>query len=158
MTEPLYSNFNGPNAKGNSQALLRGLYEVETADPYLVSFLDHCRRPEGLEDQPLEVDLEDHVSFWRKMVEHKGLEPHSLHNGHFKAGGASNLLACCDTIFRSIPFATGFVPAQWCHLLNFAIEKKPGEIWVDLMRTIQMMNSELPASNKRVGPMQSSTT
>ncbi|CAJ1934788.1 unnamed protein product, partial [Cylindrotheca closterium] len=66
MTEPLYSNFNGPNAKSNSQALLRGLYEGETADPYLVSFLDHCRRPEGLEDQTLEVDLEDHVSFWYK--------------------------------------------------------------------------------------------
>ncbi|CAJ1968248.1 unnamed protein product [Cylindrotheca closterium] len=151
MTEPLYSDFNGPNAKSNSQALLRGLYEGETADPYLVSFLDHCRRPEGLEDQPLEVDLEDHVSFWRKMGEHKGSKPHGLHNGHFKAGVAFNLLACCDTIFRSIPFATGFVPAQWCHLLNFAIEKKPGKIRVDLMRTIQMMNSELQANNKRVG-------
>ncbi|CAJ1944178.1 unnamed protein product [Cylindrotheca closterium] len=151
MTEPLYSDFNGPNAERNSQALLRGLYEGETADPYLVSFLDHCRRPEGLADQPLEVDLEDHVSFWRKMGEHKGSEPHGLHNGHFKAGVASILLACCDTIFRSIPFATGFVPAQWCHLLNFAIEKKPGEIRVDLMRTIQMMNLELQANNKRVG-------
>ncbi|CAJ1933467.1 unnamed protein product [Cylindrotheca closterium] len=85
------------------------------------------------------------------MGEHKGSEPHGLHNGHYKAGAASNLLACCDTIFRSIPFATGFVPAQWRHLLNFAIEKKPGKIWVDLMRTIQMMNSELQANNKRVG-------
>ncbi|CAJ1938407.1 unnamed protein product [Cylindrotheca closterium] len=111
MTEPLYSNFNGPNAERNSQVLLRGLYKAKTQDPYLVSFLDHCQRPEGLEEQPLEVDLEDHVSFWR------------------------------------------FVPAQWCHLLNFAIEKKPGEIWVDLMRTIQMMNSELQANNKRVGKL-----
>ncbi|CAJ1927568.1 unnamed protein product [Cylindrotheca closterium] len=151
MTEPLYSDFNGPNAEQNSKALLQGLYEVETSDPYLVSFIDHCRLPEGLKDQPLEVDLEDHVSFWRKMGEHKGSEPHGLHNGHYKAGVESNLLACCDTIFRSIPFATGFVPAQWCHLLNFAIEKKPGKIQVDLMRWIQMMNSELQANNKRVG-------
>ncbi|CAJ1945328.1 unnamed protein product [Cylindrotheca closterium] len=65
-TEPLYSNFNGPNAEQNSKALLQGLYEVETLDRYLASFIDHCQRPEGLEDQPLEVDLEDHVSFWRQ--------------------------------------------------------------------------------------------
>ncbi|CAJ1929626.1 unnamed protein product [Cylindrotheca closterium] len=136
-----------PTPKGTA----KHLYEVVTADPHLVSFRDHCQRPDNLEDQPLEVDLEDHVSFWRKMGEHKGSEPHGLHNGHFKAGVASNLLACCDTIFCSIPFATGFVPAQWCHLLNFASEKKPGKIWVDLMRTIQMMNSELQANNKRVG-------
>ncbi|CAJ1945848.1 unnamed protein product [Cylindrotheca closterium] len=106
MTAPLYSDFNGPNAKRNSQALLRGLYDAETADPYLMSFLDHCRRATG-------SGPGGHVSFWRKMGEHKGSEPHGLHNGHFKVGVASNLLACCDTLFCSIPFATGFVPVQW---------------------------------------------
>ena len=151
MTEPLYTDFNGPFAESNSQALLQGTYAPASTDPYLSSFLNHCRRPEGLPDQHLTVDLSDHVSFWSKMGEHKGSEPHGLHNGHYKAGATSNLLACCDTVFRSIPFATGFVPAQWCHLMNFAIEKKPGEIRVDLMRTIQMMNSELQANNKRVG-------
>ncbi|CAJ1944017.1 unnamed protein product [Cylindrotheca closterium] len=84
MTAHLYSNFNGPNAKRNSQALLRGLYE--TADPYLVSFLDHCRRAEGLEDQPLEVDLEDHVSFWQTRQDSGGPHAHNP-NDEFRAAG-----------------------------------------------------------------------
>ncbi|CAJ1937415.1 unnamed protein product [Cylindrotheca closterium] len=86
MTEPLYSDFNGPNAKRNSQALLRGLYEGETADPYLVSFLDHCQRPEGLEDQPLKVDLEDHVSFWQSRRDSGGPHAHNS-NDEFGAVG-----------------------------------------------------------------------
>ncbi|CAJ1945827.1 unnamed protein product [Cylindrotheca closterium] len=86
MTEPLYPDFNGPNAERNSQALLRGLCDAETADPYLVSFLDHCRRPEGLEDQPLEVDLEDHVSFWQTRRDLGGPHAHDS-NDEFGAAG-----------------------------------------------------------------------
>ena len=151
MAPPLYSMFNGPEAESNSRQLLDGSLPVPSSDPILASFFNHCRRPAGLVDQPLHVSLDDHVSFWSRMSEHKGSEPHGLHNGHYKAGATSPLLSQCDTVFRSIPFDTGFVPDQWRHLTNFAIEKKPGEIRVTKMRTIQMMNSEFQANNKKVG-------
>ncbi|CAJ1948781.1 unnamed protein product [Cylindrotheca closterium] len=57
MTEPLYSNFNGPNAEQNSHALLRSLYEVETADPYLASFMTEYNYSWGT----LKVTLEDKI-------------------------------------------------------------------------------------------------
>ena len=151
MTEPLYSMFNGPSAESNSRALLRGNLEPPSDDPVLRSFINNCRRPEKLSELPLSVTLEDHVHFWSRMKEEKGSEPHGLHNGHFKAGATSPLLSHCDMLIRAFPFSSGFVPAQWRHLMNFAIEKKPGEIRVTKMRTIQMMNSEFQANNKKVG-------
>ena len=151
MQEPLYSAFNGAEAEANSNDLLRGAFPSPSDDPFLCSFLNNCRRPESLSSQPLRVSTSDHVAFWQKMREQKGSEPHGLHNGHFKAGITSSLLAECDAMVRQIPFSTGFVPAQWKHLMNFAIEKKPGEKRVTKMRTIQMMNSEFQSNNKRVG-------
>ena len=65
--------------------------------------------------------MDDHVRFWMKMGEQKGSEPHGLHNGHFKVGASSPLLAQCDAFVRDIPFTSGFVPSQWKHLMNFAI-------------------------------------
>lgn len=85
------------------------------------------------------------------MKEDKGSEPHGLHNGHFKAGVKSDLLAQCDTLMREIPMKVGFAPQQWRHLMNFSIEKQPGEFRLSKMRTTQMMNAKLQANNKKVG-------
>lgn len=86
MMEPLYSAFNGPEAELNSADLLRGAFPSPSSDPYMTSFLNNCRRPAGLNPQPLQISTEDHVHFWTKIGEQKGAEPHGLHNGHFKAG------------------------------------------------------------------------
>jgi hypothetical protein len=151
MSEPLYSLFNGGNAEANSHALLAGSFEFESPDPILHAFLNNCRRPSRVTEVPSSVSLEDHRYFWSKMPENKGSEPHGLHNGHFKAAISSDILSACDAAIRHLPFTTGFVPAQWRHLLNFAIEKKPGNIRVADMRTIQLMNSEMQANNKKIG-------
>ena len=151
MSEPLYSAFVGPNAEANTHDLLRGAFPSESTDPYVQSFLNNCRRPERLSSQPLSVKLDDHVQFWQRMGEQKGSEPHGLHNSHFKARATSPLLSQCNATIRDIPFSTGFVPSQWKHLMNFAIEKKPGEKRVTKMRTIQMMNAEFQTNNKKVG-------
>ncbi|CAJ1937244.1 unnamed protein product, partial [Cylindrotheca closterium] len=74
-----------------------------------------------------------------------------LHNGHFKAGIYSPMVAQCDALFRHIPLTTGFVPDNWRHLMNFAIEKKPGDFRLTKMRTIQLMNSESQANYKKLG-------
>jgi hypothetical protein len=85
------------------------------------------------------------------MKEDKGSEPHTLHNGHFKAGVKSDLLAQCDAIMRDIPMHAGFSPALLQQLMNFSIEKEPGNYQLPKMRTIQLMPAELQANNKKVG-------
>ena len=89
--------------------------------------------------------------FWSRNPENKGSEPHGLHNGHFKAGALSELLASCDTAFSDLPLRSGHVPALWKNLMNFAIKKKPGDFSPHRMRTIQLFNSEAQANYKKAG-------
>ena len=152
MREPLYSTFNGEEAERNSQDLLNGSFDIPPdTDRYTLAFLNQCRYHKDFQPQQLEVTTAVHMDFWKKMDENRGSEPHGLHNGHFKAGCESPLVAYCDAIFRNLPFQSGMVPDLWKNLMNFAIEKKAGDFRLSKMRTIQMMNSEFQANNKLVG-------
>ena len=152
MAEPLYTAFTGAEAETNSMALLEGRYALpDLLDPATKSFLSHCRFHKDHSPVHLEVTTADHVHFWSRIPEDKGSEPHGLHNGHFKAAAQSPVLAYCDALFRNIPLSTGFVPLNWQNLMNFAIEKKAGDFRLSKMRTIQLMNSEAQANNKKAG-------
>ena len=152
MEEPLYSLLNGPEAENNSMDIMRGAFPFpEELDHPTTAFLSQCRFHSDFQPQQLSISTSDHVEFWLRMNESKGSEPHGLHNGHFKAGAQSPLIGFCDALFRHLPLVGGFVPDQWRHLTNFAIEKKPGDFRLSKMRTIQMMNSEFNATNKFVG-------
>ena len=105
MQEPLYLAFNGACAEANSRDLLRGAFPSPSTDPFVCSFLNNCRCPDSLVNQPLRV-----TTLEQKMGEQKGSEPHGLHNGHFKAGITSSLLAECDTIV--LPMET---PDEFCN-------------------------------------------
>ncbi|CAJ1969848.1 unnamed protein product [Cylindrotheca closterium] len=151
MAEPLYGKFTGDNAEINSLALLEGHYTLpDLLDPAMASFLSHCRFHKGHSPVHLQVS-KDHVYFWSRNPENKGSKPHGLHNGHFQAAIQSPSIAYCDALFRNIALTTGFVPLQWQNLMNFAIEKKPGDFRLSKMRTIQLMNSEAQANNKKAG-------
>ena len=152
MSEPLFSTFTGPLTQSTIEALLDGRLDVDSLSSGPTrSFLLQCRWPCLPSQTPPRVTPADNTEFWSKAKENKSSEPNGLHNGHFKAGATSLLLSQCDAIFRDIPMNKGFVPDQWKNLMNFAIEKKPGEIRVSKMRTIQLMNSESNANNKKIG-------
>ena len=141
MSEPLFSTFTGPLTQSTIEALLDGRLDVDSLSSGPTrSFLLQCRWPCLPSQTPPRVTPADNTEFWSKAKENKSSEPNGLHNGHFKAGATSLLLSQCDAIFRDIPMNKGFVPDQWKNLMNFAIEKKPGEIRVSKMRTIQLMN------------------
>ncbi|CAJ1957324.1 unnamed protein product [Cylindrotheca closterium] len=149
---PTRKMFNGADAERNSFALLEGRPPMpDGIDSYTQPFLEQCRFHRGHSMIPMEVSPEDHTCFWSCNPENKGSETHGLHNGHFKAGIYSPMVAQCDALFHHIPLITGFVPDNWWHLMNFAIEKKPGDFWLTKMRTIQLMNSESQANYKKLG-------
>ncbi|CAJ1943991.1 unnamed protein product [Cylindrotheca closterium] len=128
MAKPLYSKFTGDNVEINSLALLEGRYTLpDLLDPATASFLSHCQFHKGHSPVHLQVSKDDHVYCWSRNPKNKGSKPHGLHNGHFKAAIQSSSIAYCDALFRNIPLTTGFVPLQWQNLINFAIEKKPGD-------------------------------
>ena len=153
MDDPLYQMFTGDDREEMSTALLEGRLAIpEDLDSAATkAFLSTCRFVKDHEVQRVHISRENHVSFWSKIPENKGSEPHGLHNGHFKAGAQSMIISECDAILRNIPVTTGTVPDQWKHLMNFAIEKKAGDFRLAKMRTIQLMNSEFQANNKLIG-------
>ena len=152
MSEPLYTMFTGPDAETNQQLLLEGQLPIPGGLAYPTqAFLRHCRLHDSYKPRPFPLTVEEHVDFWSRNPENKGSEPHGLHNGHFKAGALSELLASCDTAFRDLPLRSGHVPALWKNLMNFAIEKKPGDFRPHRMRTIQLFNSEAQANYKKAG-------
>jgi hypothetical protein len=153
MTEPLYTTFTGPPFRSNTKDLLHGVFDCLAA-PTAASrrFLEHCRYPALVTTRlSSDITIDNRASFWRQMPEKKASEPHGLHNGHFKAAVQSKLLLTCDAAAHAIPYKTGYAPRQWRNLMNFAIEKKPGELRVDLMRMIELMNTEANTNNKKVG-------
>ena len=152
MSEPLYTMFTGPDADNNQQLLLEGKLPIPGGLAYPTqAFLRHCRLHDSYRSRPFPLTVEEHVDFWSRTPENKGSEPHGLHNGHFKAGALSELLASCDTAFRDLPLRSGHVPELWKNLMNFAIEKKPGDFRPEGMRTIQLFNSEAQANYKKAG-------
>ncbi len=152
MMDPTYSIFTGPDGRQHMNAVLEGSFDLllVPAGPMRL-FLSECVSPIPYNPPPFRVTLDDHVWFWEKMPETKSSEPHGLHNGHYKVGATSPSISACDAIFRDIPVYTGSSPLAWQSLMNVAIEKKPGEIRVTKMRTIQLMNAEFNANNKKIG-------
>ncbi|CAJ1953161.1 unnamed protein product [Cylindrotheca closterium] len=143
MSEPLYTMFTGPNADNNQQLLLEGKLPIPGGLAYPTqAFLRHCRLHDSYWPRPFPLTVEEHVDFWSRTPEN---------NGHFKAGALSELLASCDTAFWDLPLRSGHVPELWKNLMNFAIEKKPGDFRPQGMRTIQLFNSEAQANYKKAG-------
>ncbi|CAJ1969840.1 unnamed protein product [Cylindrotheca closterium] len=152
MSEPLYTMFTGPDADNNQQLLLEGKLPISAGLAYPTqAFLRHCRLHDSYRSRPFPLTVEEHVDFWSGTPENKGSEPHGLHNGHFKAGALLELLVSCDTAFWDLPLRSGHVPELWKNLMNFAIEKKPGDFRPQGMRTIQLFNSEAQANYKKAG-------
>jgi ribonuclease HI len=52
---------------------------------------------------------------------------------------------------RNIPYAKGFAPNLWKNITDVEILKKAEVYDINLMRTIQLMNSELNINNKKLG-------
>jgi hypothetical protein len=61
------------------------------------------------------------------------------------------MLADFDATVRNLPYAKGFVPQLWRNITDVEIVKKTEVYDLNLMRTIQLMNSELNMSNKKLG-------
>jgi len=150
MKPPLYQDFTGTLASDKIDELLAGSYEVSpSVNSHARAFLHQCRSTHQTVQMPVTPAL--NKSFWQRNPENKGSSPGGLHNGHYKAASFSPILNKIDALLRDIPMRTGMSPEAHHHVMNFAIEKKPGVTDVAKMRTIQMMDAEYQASNKQVG-------
>lgn len=56
-----------------------------------------------------------------------------------------------DSLLRKIPYQQGFLPGTWQVIADIEILKKADVCNVELMRTIQLMQSEFNMNNKKLG-------
>ena len=155
MTSPLVDDFGYLADTVAAEQVLQGCYQVPVGtDRYARLLLDQLYIPwEVTEMVPISVEIstEEHKNAWKKQNEKTASEPTGLAFNHYKAAAKDPTLAEFDATLRNIPYATGFSPELWQNITDVEILKKANVFDIHLMRTIQLMNTELNLNNKKLG-------
>jgi hypothetical protein len=74
-----------------------------------------------------------------------------LHFGHFKAGVRDPVIADFEATMAHIPYATGYSPQQWQHVVDFELLKKEGVYRPEMFRMIQLYGPNFNQNNRWLG-------
>ena len=119
----------------------------------MVDLLRHCRRPDNIPESsscPKYVTTKDNTDGWRVAREFTQAGISGLDFSMFKANGLDPELSALDASFRNIAYATGFVYQRWKNGLNVMLLKKPGNYWVDKLRTILLLEADANMNYKKL--------
>ena len=154
MISPLLDDFGYLADTAAADQVLNGTYQPpDGTDQYAKLLLDQLYIPwEVTKMVPISVDIstKEHKQSWKKQNERTLSEPTGLSFNHYKAASQDPLLADFDATMQNIPYAKGFAPKLWQNITDVKILKKVEVYDIDLMRTIQLMNSELNMNNKKL--------
>ncbi len=155
MISPLVDDFGYLADTPAAEQVLNGTYQPpDGTDYYAKLLLDQLYIPwEVTKMVPISVSIttEEHKKSWRKQNERTSSEPTGLSFNHYKAAAHDPMLADFDATMRNLPYAKGFAPQLWKNITDVEILKKAEVYDINLMRTIQLMNSELNMNNKKLG-------
>ena len=139
------------------QILLGNYVSPAGTDQYMSELLEEMRMPQSIlktvqEDGLIStiISEEENKSGWKKR-RLASAEASGLTMDHHAAGCEDPYLNEIDTLFRQLPYHHGFSPVPWQRITDVEILKKSGVYDVELMRTIQLMNSEFNMNNKKLG-------
>ena len=96
-----------------------------------------------------EITPADNAKAWKKQKE--STSSNGLHFGHHKANSTMEELNRFDAQLRTLPYKHGFSPEPWREITDVEILKKAGDYEVELMRTIQLLDSQFNMNNKKLG-------
>jgi endonuclease/exonuclease/phosphatase family metal-dependent hydrolase len=155
MQPPLLEDFGYLADTVAADQVLRGCYQAPDGTDYYASLLlDQLYTPwevSQLAPISVEISTEEHQKAWTKQKERTSAEPTGLSFSHYKAAAQDKLLSDFDATMRNIPYANGIAPNLWKNITDVEILKKANVYDIHLMRTIQLMNSELNLNNKKLG-------
>jgi hypothetical protein len=155
MISPLVDDFGYLADTPAADQVLNGTYQPpDGTDYYARLLLNQLYIPwEVTRMAPISLEIltEEHKQAWRKQNERTSSEPTGLSFNYFKVASKDPLLADFDATIRNIPYAKGFAPNLWKNITDVEILKKAELYDINLMRTIQLMNSELNINNKKLG-------
>jgi len=91
---------------------------------------------------------EDFISHWQQAKEHTSSSLSTLHFGHYKAASYSQELAFIHGHFTQLLFMTGLSISRYQAGLQVILEKKAGNIHVDNLQAILLMEGDSNAAMK----------
>jgi hypothetical protein len=118
-----------PNTDENAKLLLRQMSQPRTAP----------------------ICVAEYRQAWYKATERTSSGPSNLHFGHHKAGAQNDILAQFETTMLNVVYLSGYSPNRWRKGLNIMIEKKPGCVEVEKLRTILLYKADFNMHNMITG-------
>ena len=99
---------------------------------------------------PCTISREDYQQYWKKAKESTSSSFSGLHFGHWKSAASYNFLSEIHSLFTEITISTGYIPLRWTFGLTVMLEKSPGNILVDKLWAILLMEADFNFANKLI--------
>jgi hypothetical protein len=155
MRSPLVDEFGYLGIGENSRAVLTGEYiPPPNIDKYAAMLLQHLKQSTASKQPPRFLSMistEQYIQGWKHAKERTTTGSAILHFGHFKAGARDSLIADFEATMAHIPYATGYSPKRWCHVIDYELLKKEGVFRPETFRTIQLLEPDFNQNNKLLG-------
>jgi hypothetical protein len=115
--------------------------------------LEQLKIPECIKKDPLPafIETEQFIQGWKHAKERTTTGSPFLHFGHFKASARDPDIAEFEATMSHIPYATGYSPKRWQHVIDFELLKKEGVYRPETFRTIQLYEPDFNQNNRLLG-------
>ena len=135
--------------KTGAEQILEGrIPEPLNRDNHIKEFLEQLRIP--LQQIPIsaKITICDFKRYWKKAKEKTSSSMSGLHFGHYKCAVDSPLLTAIHTVFLHITINKGIPLKRWSSGLSVMLEKIKGNINVEKLRGILLMEADYNFINK----------
>ena len=117
-------------------------------DEYNNKFLHFIGKRSQLPTISADVLREDFIAFWKGAREKTSSSLSGRHFGHYKAASRSNKISEIHASFQHIASKSGIRLNRWAQGLTVMLEKIEGNIKVDKLRAILLMEADFNQMNK----------
>ena len=154
MKSPLVKEFGYLGVGENAQAALAGTYQPPPGtNKYAAMLLKQLKMPDHVRTAPLPAFImtEQFIAGWQHTKERTTTGSLFLHFGHFKAGVRDITIAEFEATMAHIPYATGYSPKRWQHVVDFKLLKREGVYCPETFCTIQLYEPDFNQNNCLLG-------
>ena len=154
MKSPLVEEFGYLGIGENARAVLAGTYDPpQGTNKFAAMLLEQLKIPDSIRADPLPACIEtsQFIQGWKHTKERTTTGSEFLHFGHFKAGVRDSVIADFEATMAHIPYATGYSPQRWQHVIDFELLKKEGVYRPETFRTIQLYEPDFNQNNCLLG-------
>ena len=117
-------------------------------DEYTNFFLSFVSSRSQLPPVSASVETNDFIKYWKGARERTSSSLSGRHFGHYKAAAQHHKLAEIHASIAHIASTTGHCLTRWCKGLTVMLEKEAGNIRVDKLRAILLMEADFNFVNK----------